>query len=65
MAKRLNRIAEVLKKSGKSQLWLSNETELTYRSISLYVNGKREPSLESLFKIAKALNVRAGDLINE
>lgn len=62
--KQINRIKEVLKEKGISQQWLANEAKITYASINMYVNGKREPSLETLVSIAKALKVNPKDLIN-
>jgi putative transcriptional regulator len=61
---RLNRIKEALLASGKSQYWLRNETGITDVSISGYVNGTIEPSLNNLFRIAEALKVNPKDLIN-
>jgi putative transcriptional regulator len=60
---RLNRIQEVLKKKKVTQQWLSNEARLTYASVNQYVNGKREPSLPTLRKIADALKVSMKDLV--
>jgi putative transcriptional regulator len=61
---RLNRIKEALEKAGKSQYWLRNETGITDVSISGYVSGKIEPSLNNLFRIAQALGVNPKDLLN-
>jgi putative transcriptional regulator len=61
---RLNRVKEVLDESGKSQYWLRNETGITDVSISGYVNGRVEPSLKNIFRIAEALKVNPRDLIN-
>jgi putative transcriptional regulator len=62
---RINRIKEVLKEHGRSQYWLSESAKITYASVNMYCNGKREPSLETLEKVAKALKVDICDLINE
>ena len=62
--KRINKIKEVLEKKNISQQWLANKAEITYASINMYVNGKREPSLETLVKIAEALGVNPKELIN-
>jgi putative transcriptional regulator len=64
MPKKLHRIKEVLKENDKSGYWLAKETEISYNSINGYVNGKIEPSLTNLFRIAEALKVNARDLIN-
>jgi putative transcriptional regulator len=62
--KRLNRVKEVLQEKGRSQYWLRNETGITDASISAYVNGRSEPSLNNLFRMAEALGVNPKDLIN-
>ncbi|MEJ0058036.1 MAG: helix-turn-helix transcriptional regulator [Bacteroidota bacterium] len=62
--KKLNRIGEILKEKGLTQAWLVAESEITQRSLSLYINGKREPTLDSLFRIAKALKVDPCELLN-
>lgn len=66
MAKKekLNRIKEVLDKKKVTQQWLANESKIGFSSINMYYNGKREPSLETLFKIAKAMKVNPCELIN-
>ena len=62
--KRLNRVKEVLQEKGRSQYWLRNETGITDASINGYVNGRIEPSLVNLFRMAEALGVNPKDLIN-
>lgn len=64
MAKKLHRIKEYLLEKEKSGYWLAKETEISYNSIHGYVNGKIEPSLTNLFRIADALKVNPKDLIN-
>lgn len=64
MAKKLHRIKEYLIENEKSGYWLAKETEISYNSINGYVNGKIEPSLTNLFRIAEALKVNPRELIN-
>lgn len=64
MPKKLHRIKEVLLEKGKSGYWLAKETEISYNSINGYVNGRIEPSLTNLFRIAEVLKVNPKDLIN-
>ena len=64
MAKKLHRISEVLLEKNRSGYWLAKETEISYNSINGYVNGKVEPSLTNLFRIAEALKVNPSVLIN-
>jgi putative transcriptional regulator len=63
--RRLHRINEILKKKGRSQYWLAQETGITANSINGYVKDRVEPSLTNLFRIAHALGVKVKDLINE
>ena len=62
--KSLNAIKKRLADKGKSIYWLANETEISYSLLHSYVSGKREPGLENLFKIAKALDIDPKELIN-
>lgn len=64
MPKKLHRIKEVLQEKQKSGYWLAKETEISYNSINGYVNGRIEPSLTNLFRIADALKVNPRELIN-
>lgn len=61
--KQLNAIKEVLEEKKRSLYWLAQETELSYSLLHSYVSGKREPGLENLFKIAKAMKIDPKDLI--
>lgn len=64
MPKKLHRIKEVLQEQERSGYWLAKETDISYNSINGYVNGKIEPSLTNLFRIAEALKVNPKELIN-
>ncbi len=62
--KALNSIKSALKKSNKSIYWLAKETGISYSLLHSYVAGKREPGLDNLFKIARALGLNPKELIN-
>jgi len=64
MPRKLHRIKEVLLEKGKSGYWLAKESEISYNSINGYINGKIEPSLTNLFRIAETLKVNVKELIN-
>lgn len=64
MAKALNKIKEVLAEKGKTQAWLAGQLDVEFRTISRYANNRRQPSLETLFEIAKVLRVNPKELIN-
>ncbi|MCP4988081.1 MAG: helix-turn-helix transcriptional regulator [Colwellia sp.] len=59
----MNRIGEVLKKQGRTQVWLSNQLGKSYNMVNSYVKNRRQPSLETLFEIANILSVRPHQLI--
>jgi len=61
----MNRIKQVLKEKGISQTWLANKVGKSYNTVNEYARNKRQPSLETLFEIAKVLNVDVKALIKE
>lgn len=56
------RIKDVLKEKGKTAVWLASEIEIAQPSMSNIVNGKTNPSLETLEKIASSLKVSITEL---
>ena len=61
----MNRIKEVLKDKGISQIWLAEKMEKSYPTINEYARNKRQPSLEDLYKIADILNVKINVLLKQ
>jgi len=61
----MNRIKEVIKDKGIKQKWLAEQLGKSYNVVNSYVQNRRQPSLETLFEIAKILNVKVKDLIKE
>ncbi len=61
----MNRIKEVLEDKGIKQTWLSEKIGKSYPVVNAYVQNRRQPSLEMLFEIARVLEVKVKDLINE
>ncbi|MEI6864650.1 helix-turn-helix transcriptional regulator [Flavicella sp.] len=59
----MNRIKEVLKDKGISQIWLAEKMDKSYPTINEYARNKRQPSLEDLYKIAKILNIEVAELL--
>lgn len=59
----MNRIKEVLKSKGISQIWLAEKTGKSYPTINEYARNKRQPSLEDLYKIADILDVNISELL--
>lgn len=61
---KLNRIGDVLKKHKISQYRLHKDSGVSYALINNYVKNAKQPSLETLAKLARALNVPGKDLID-
>jgi transcriptional regulator with XRE-family HTH domain len=61
----MNRIKEILDQKGIKQTWLAEKSGKSYNMINSYVQNRRQPSLELLYKIAEILEVNAKDLLVE
>lgn len=59
----MNRIKEVLQEKGIKQVWLADQLDKSYNMVNSYVQNRRQPSIQDLFKIAEILNVEAKDLL--
>ena len=61
----MNRIKEVLEQKGIKQVWLAKQLGKSYNMVNSYVQNRRQPSIEDLYKIANILDVEAKDLLVE
>jgi putative transcriptional regulator len=61
----MNRIKEVLEEKGIKQTWLAEKLGKSYPIINGYVQNKKQPSLEVLFRIARLLDVKVNELIKD
>ena len=61
----MNRIKEVLEQKGIKQKWLSEKLGKSYNMVNSYAQNRRQPSVETLFEIAKILDVKVTVLLNE
>jgi repressor LexA len=61
----MNRIKKVLELKGTKQIWLAEKLGKSYNMVNSYVQNRRQPSLETLFEVAKILNVPVKDLIED
>ena len=59
----MNRIKEVLEEKGIKQTWLAEKLGKSFSIVNSYVCNRRQPSLETLFRIAEILNVDVKELI--
>lgn len=61
----MNRIKEVLEEKGIKQKWLAEKLGKSYNMVNSYAQNRRQPSVETLFEIAKILDVKVSALLNE
>lgn len=59
----MNTIKKTLKSKGVKQTWLAQRIEKSYKMVNGYVQNRRQPSLEDLYKIAIILDVDIKELI--
>jgi putative transcriptional regulator len=62
---RLNRIKDVLKEKGISQMWLSKKLGKSFSTVNAYCCNRQQPSLQLLVEIANILSVSIKDIIIE
>ena len=58
----MNRIKEILESKGIKQTWLSDKLDKSYNMINSYVQNRRQPSIEDLYKISEILEVDVKDV---
>ncbi|MDY7395520.1 helix-turn-helix transcriptional regulator [Aureibaculum sp. 2210JD6-5] len=59
----MNRIKEILESKGIKQTWLSDKLDKSYNMTNSYVQNRRQPSIEDLYKISEILEVDVKDLL--
>ena len=60
----MNRIKEVLEDKGIKQIWLAEKLGKSYNMVNSYVQNRRQPSIEDLYKIAVILKYRSQRIIS-
>ncbi len=63
MKKTYNRIKVVLVEQNKTSLWLAEQMQKDKSTVSRWCTNDMQPSIETLFQIAKSLNVKVKDLL--
>lgn len=58
-----NRIKAVLAEKGKANKWLAEEVHVNINTVSKWCTNRIQPSVETLFEIAEALDVEARELL--
>lgn len=59
----MNRIKEVLEEKGIKQTWLAEKLGKSYNMVNAYVQNRRQPSLEDLYKISDVLEIEPQTLL--
>ena len=63
--KKMNRIKSVLADTGHTDKWLADQLEKDPVTVSKWCTNTSQPSLETIHRIAKVLNVQSGDLLTK
>ncbi|PSL49498.1 helix-turn-helix protein [Chitinophaga niastensis] len=58
-----NRIKAVLAEKGRANKWLAVAVDVNINTVSKWCTNKIQPSVETLFEIAEALDVEARELL--
>lgn len=59
----MNKIKEILDLKGIKQTWLSKKLGKSYNMVNSYVQNRRQPRIEDLYKIAEILDVDVKELL--
>lgn len=62
---KMNRIKEVLQEKGLTQVWLASQLGKCFKMVNAYACNRKQPSLDTLFRIADLLKVSVKDLIED
>jgi transcriptional regulator with XRE-family HTH domain len=65
MKKKLNRIKSVLAERTKTSLWLAEKINKDKSTVSRWCTNDMQPSIETLFEIARHLKVSPKDLLTD
>lgn len=63
-SQKINRIKIALVENGKTGKWLAEQVGKNEATVSRWCSNKMQPSLDTLVRIAKLLNVNPRQLIN-
>ncbi|MCF2486668.1 helix-turn-helix transcriptional regulator [Dyadobacter sp. CY347] len=63
MKKATNRIKAVLAEQGKTNNWLAEQLGMNKTTVSKWCRNQMQPTMETLFEIAEALNVDVRTLL--
>jgi transcriptional regulator with XRE-family HTH domain len=60
---KMNRIKEALQEKDLTQVWLAEKLGKSFKMVNAYACNRKQPSLETLFRIADLLDVEVADLL--
>ena len=61
--KTFNRIKAVLAEKSKTNIWLAEKMDKNINTVSKWCTNKMQPTIETLFSIAKVLDVDVRELL--
>jgi transcriptional regulator with XRE-family HTH domain len=61
--KALNRIKAALAEQQKTNLWLADKLDMSPNTVSKWCTNTMQPTVETLFRIARMLNVDVRELL--
>jgi len=59
----MNRIKAVLEEKGIKQVWLAEKLGKSFNTVNGYVQNRKQPSLETLYRIGEILRVNPKELL--
>lgn len=59
----MNRIKEALQEKGLTQVWLAGQLGKSFKMVNAYACNRKQPSLETLFRIADLLDMEVANLL--
>lgn len=65
MSKPLNRLKVVLAEQQKTNKWLAEKLGKDVTTVSKWCTNKSQPGLETLYEIARCLEIEVKDLLNK
>lgn len=65
MTKPLNRLKVVLAEQQKTNKWLAEKLGKDVTTVSKWCTNKSQPGLETLYEIARCLEIEVKDLLNK
>ena len=65
MNKDINRLKVILVEKKKTNRWLASQLSKDESTVSKWCTNTSQPSLETIHRIAKVLNVQPGDLLTK